>query len=85
MNRALRLMVLLICFGTWTPAGAEVLLPNGEYTETNQDLSVKVLGGYVTIARTWTNGRWYINPCAPQIFAPRFSRRLIRLSRQAMA
>ena len=41
---------------------AEVRLPNGEYTTTVQDLKVKVLGGYVTIARSWTNGRWYINP-----------------------
>ena len=26
------------------------------------DLKVKVLGGFVTVARSWTNGRWYINP-----------------------
>lgn len=44
------------------PAEAEVRLPNGEYTETQDDLRVKVLGGYVTVARSWTNGRWYVNP-----------------------
>jgi len=41
---------------------AEVRLPNGEYTESSEDLKVKVLGGYVTVARSWTNGRWYVNP-----------------------
>ncbi len=41
---------------------AEVRLPNGEYTESTDDLKVKVLGGFVTVARSWTNGRWYINP-----------------------
>ncbi|MFO1323087.1 MAG: RHS repeat-associated core domain-containing protein [Burkholderiales bacterium] len=44
------------------PAIAEVRLPNGEYTETTEDLRVKVLGGYVSVARTWTNSRWYVNP-----------------------
>ena len=43
-------------------AYAEVRLPNGEYTTTIEDLKVKVLGGYVTIARSWTDGRWYANP-----------------------
>ena len=43
-------------------AYAEVRLPNGEYTESTDDLKVKVLGGFVTVARSWTNGRWYINP-----------------------
>jgi RHS repeat-associated protein len=62
MKSVLGLLVLLVWFSAWATAGAEVRLPNGEYTETNQDLTVKVLGGYVTIARTWTNGRWYVNP-----------------------
>jgi YD repeat-containing protein len=43
-------------------AAAEVRLPNGEYTETVEDLSVKVLGGFVGVQRSWTNGRWYVNP-----------------------
>jgi RHS repeat-associated protein len=50
--------LLLLC----ASVGAEVRLPNGEYTETNEDLKVKVLGGFVTVARSWTNGRWYVNP-----------------------
>ena len=43
-------------------AHAEVLLPNGEYTTSSEDLRVKVLGGYVTINRTWANSQWYVNP-----------------------
>ena len=41
---------------------AEVKLPNGEYIERHDDLVVKVLGGTVTLTRTWSNGRWYLNP-----------------------
>jgi hypothetical protein len=36
--------------------------PNGEYREANTDLQVKVLGGTIGIARTWTLGRWWLNP-----------------------
>gem|GEM_PF-1470047 len=39
-----------------------VLWPNAEYTETHVDLKVKALGGYVEIPRTWTQGRWTVNP-----------------------
>lgn len=39
-----------------------VKLPNNEYKESTIDLRVKVLGGEVNIERTWTNGRWYLNP-----------------------
>ncbi len=35
---------------------------NGEYQETNKDLSVKVLGGTLDIARSWSQGRWWLNP-----------------------
>lgn len=41
---------------------ASISLPNTEYTESVIDLRVKVLGGEVTLNRTWINGRWYINP-----------------------
>lgn len=44
------------------PISQSVLLPNQEYTETREDLSVKVLGGHVKIARTWVSGRWWLNP-----------------------
>ncbi|MCX7669657.1 MAG: hypothetical protein N2439_06270, partial [Anaerolineae bacterium] len=43
-------------------AVGEVRLPNMEWVESHVDLSVKVLGGQVTIRRTWSRGRWYINP-----------------------
>ncbi|QIL80191.1 RHS repeat protein [Diaphorobacter sp. HDW4A] len=36
--------------------------PNGEYQESNIDLRVKVLGGTLDIARTWSQGRWWLNP-----------------------
>lgn len=35
--------------------------PNAEYTETNVDLKLKVPGGSVDIARSWQQGRWYLN------------------------
>jgi YD repeat-containing protein len=35
---------------------------NGEYQESHTDLSVKVLGGSVDIARSWSQGRWWLNP-----------------------
>jgi hypothetical protein len=38
-------------------AAPRVSLPNGELTDSNTDLQVKVLGGSVSIARTWVNGR----------------------------
>jgi RHS repeat-associated protein len=60
--RVARLGAALVLFTFCIAANSEVRLPNGEYTTTVEDLKVKVLGGYVTIARSWTNGRWYINP-----------------------
>src|SRR5450755_1581355 len=59
---AARLGAALVVFACSMHAYADVSLPNGEYTATIEDLKVKVLGGYVTVARTWTNGRWYVNP-----------------------
>ncbi|MEG2466818.1 MAG: RHS repeat-associated core domain-containing protein [Comamonas sp.] len=35
---------------------------NGEYQEANKDLRVKVLGGNLDIARSWSQGRWWLNP-----------------------
>jgi RHS repeat-associated protein len=65
MNRvvawALGLAVAVTAVGTAQAMG-EVRMPNGEYFEQRVDLSVKGRGGQVQIARTWTNGRWYLNP-----------------------
>ncbi|CAN7516605.1 RHS repeat-associated core domain-containing protein [Acidovorax sp. LjRoot117] len=44
------------------PISQSVRLPNQEYTESRRDIAVKVLGGEVAIERTWTGGRWYLNP-----------------------
>jgi hypothetical protein len=51
------------------PVGAEVRLPNGEWVDRNEDLRVKVLGGYVVVERTWQaerqnqgEWRWHVNP-----------------------
>lgn len=41
---------------------ATIKLPDTQYVENTVDLRVKVLGGEVKLNRTWTNGRWYINP-----------------------
>ncbi|MEJ8296770.1 RHS repeat-associated core domain-containing protein [Delftia tsuruhatensis] len=35
---------------------------NGEYTETHIDLRVQVLGGPLDIVRSWSQGRWWLNP-----------------------
>lgn len=44
----------------WTlPSRAAVELPNGIYHETVDDLTVKVMGGYVKAQRTWYAGKWY--------------------------
>jgi hypothetical protein len=61
MKAFLPLAALLLLISSLTQA-ARVSLPNGELTEQQQDLSVKVLGGTVSLDRTWTNGRWYFNP-----------------------
>lgn len=52
-----------------TPLHAEVHQPNGEYRTSSTDLRVKVLGGTVTVDRTWQainvnkgQFRWYLNP-----------------------
>ncbi|MFV0478634.1 MAG: hypothetical protein ACK5ME_12495 [Parahaliea sp.] len=39
----------------------QVSLPNQDYRESTEDLSVKVLGGHVRINRDWTRGKWYLN------------------------
>ncbi len=39
----------------------QISLPNQDYTESTEDLVVKVLGGRVAINRTWTWGKWYLN------------------------
>lgn len=50
-------------------AAGQVRLPNGDYHEEVQDLTVKVLGGHIAVSRTWqaenvnrSEYRWYINP-----------------------
>lgn len=48
--------------GVSTAHAQQVLLPNQEYTETRTDLSVQTVAGLVSIRRTWTAGKWYLNP-----------------------
>ncbi len=62
MGRAGDSIGVLAAAGGFVAAHAEVRLPNGEYTESTDDLKAKVLGGFVTVERSWTNGRWYVNP-----------------------
>jgi hypothetical protein len=50
------------CLSIALHAAPRVSLPNGELKDSNTDLRVKVLGGSVSIERTWMNGRWYLNP-----------------------
>ncbi len=66
LTRSAAPLLALACLGAGTapaqPISQSVLLPNQEYTETREDLRVKVLGGHVKIARTWVSGRWWLNP-----------------------
>lgn len=55
---------IVVCIGWFfaLSAHAAVTLPNGEFTFSAEDMRVKVLGGAVTVKRTWSNGQWYVNP-----------------------
>ncbi len=53
---------LLLLVAIQAQAAPRVRLPNGELTDSNVDVRVKVLGGSLSVRRTWTNGRWYFNP-----------------------
>ena len=56
------LLGLSVAPSVWAQASIrQVSLPNQDYTESTEDLVVKVLGGKVVINRTWTFGRWYLN------------------------
>jgi RHS repeat-associated protein len=61
-NVALLLIALYGCLSINAHAFGDIRQPNLEYVESNVDLKVKVLGGFVQIKRTWGNGRWYLNP-----------------------
>ena len=60
----------VVWLAAWAaPLHAEVHQPNGEYRLSETDLRVKVLGGTVTVVRTWQavnvnkgEYRWYFNP-----------------------
>lgn len=54
---------LIVClFGMFATAHAVVRLPHGEFLESTEDLKVKVLGGFVSMTRTWDKGQWHFNP-----------------------
>ncbi len=61
LARATVLALAMFCVNVAAQAG-QVTGPNGEYKESHTDLSVKVLGGAVSVERSWLNGRWYVNP-----------------------
>lgn len=54
--------LLALCAPFLAHASGQVTGPNGEYKESHADLSVRVIGGAVTLERSWLNGRWYFNP-----------------------
>lgn len=58
----LALTLLLLPTLVWSQVTQSVRLPNQEYTESSQDLRVKVLGGHVCINRSWSAGNWHLNP-----------------------
>ncbi|MCU7922782.1 MAG: hypothetical protein KZQ88_08785, partial [Candidatus Thiodiazotropha sp. (ex Dulcina madagascariensis)] len=59
-NKSYSLTALLLL--VFSLAGhADVRLPEGEYYQDIDDLKVKVLGGEITIRRTWYKGQWFSN------------------------
>lgn len=61
------LLALLALLLSALPARAEVRLPDGDYYAAMDDLSVKVMGGYVTVSRSWFRNRWYFNSAWAQL------------------
>jgi len=49
-----------LCVGSGS-AAAEISMPNGQYHTTVEDVSVKVMGGYIKATRTWYGGKWHHN------------------------
>lgn len=43
------------------PAQADVVSTSGKYYETTEDIKVKVMGGFLTLQRTWIDGQWHFN------------------------
>jgi len=69
MSAIFHLVIAVALLTAIDTAHATVRQPNGEYQETMEDLSVKVLGGAVRVTRTWQADdlnkgefRWYVNP-----------------------
>lgn len=59
---------LIVClFGSIATTHAEVRLPHGEFLDATEDLKVKVLGGFVSMTRTWDKGQWHFNPVWSQL------------------
>ena len=54
---ALSCTAMLITPAVAQPISQSVRLPNQEYSESREDLKVKVLGGHVRINRSWVAGR----------------------------
>ena len=44
-----------------TAAQADVIPTSGKYYETTEDIKVKVMGGFLTLQRTWIDGQWHFN------------------------
>ena len=57
----LALLLLLTAPLFAKPNVGEPIATSGEYTETVEDMRVKVLGGFITVKRTWKDKRWQIN------------------------
>jgi hypothetical protein len=55
-------LTLTLLLSLSAQASVRVSLPNGELRASVTDLRVKVRGGQVAVERTWSNGRWYLNP-----------------------
>ena len=54
------LLALLSCLPA--VSRADVRLPDGQYFEQVEDLRVKVIGGHVSVSRTWMGNQWFFNP-----------------------
>jgi len=60
-NRTICSLIFFFLLSAVQVAYGDVLMTSGQYHETTEDMRVKVLGGYVTLERTWYEGQWHLN------------------------
>ncbi len=55
------MIIVAVILAAVSPSHSDVQLPDGKYYLDIDDLKVKVLGGYVSVKRTWYEKQWHFN------------------------